>query len=330
MLETDYLGMRLTNPIIASASPYSRNLAGVQRLARAGVGAIVLESLFEEQVDLESQLVTHLLSGVADSYAEALSYFPDRERYRQRPEQYCLLIGQARESVHVPIIASLNGVTPGGWLDYARSFEDAGASAIELNLYNLATDPECPASQLEDQYVEVVRQVAHSVRLPVAVKISPFFTSLPHLARRFARAGAKGLVLFNRFYQPDIDLDQLDVKPRLELSRPYDLLLPLTWTAILHGRVSLDLSITGGVHDHQGILKAMMAGAQVVEMASRFLHDGPEVVGAILHDLRHWMQEHDYESLEQMQGSMSQRSVADPAAYERANYMKTLHSFRTP
>ncbi|MBT9584623.1 dihydroorotate dehydrogenase-like protein [bacterium] len=326
-LETSYLGLTLKNPLVASASPLTSTLSGICRLARAGVAAVVLESLFEEQVELEVQSIQRVLSGGTDSYAEALSYFPQHHTVRRRPAEYIRLIESCCTDVDIPIIASLNGVTPGGWLEYARQFEQAGASAVELNLYRLITDPEISAAQAEEQYVEVVRHLTTQLRIPVAVKISPFFSSLPHFARQLAGAGARGLVLFNRFYQPDFDLEQLEVVPRLELSRPQELLLPLTWTAILHGRVDLDLAITSGVHSATDVCKAMMAGARAVLLASRLLHDGPESATSILDDLRGWMQQRDYHSIRQMQGSMSQSSVSDPAAFERANYMKTLHSY---
>jgi dihydroorotate dehydrogenase (fumarate) len=326
-LETSYLGLKLKNPLVASASPLTGSLTGVCRLARAGVAAVVLESLFEEQVELEFQSVERVLRGGAESYAEAVSYFPNRELERHRPAEYIRLIESCCADVDIPIIASLNGVTPGGWLHYAQQFEQAGARAVELNLYRLITDPETSAAEAERQYVEVVQQLASQLSIPVAVKISPFFTALPHLARQLARAGARGLVLFNRFYQPDFDLEQLEVVPRLELSRPQELLLPLTWTAILHGQVDLDLAITSGVHGAEEVLKAMMAGARAVLLASRLLRDGPEAVALILQQMVAWMEAHDYRSIRQMQGSMSQSSVPDPAAFERANYMRTLHSY---
>lgn len=326
-LETSYMGLELKNPLVASASPLTGSLTGVCRLARAGVSAVVLESLFEEQINHESEAVERMLQGNANSYFEAMSYFPKRELERVRPTEYLRLIESCCASVDIPVIASLNGVTPGGWLEYSKQFEQAGASAIELNLYRLVTDPEISGAQAEAQYVEVVRQLTRNLSIPVAVKISPFFSSLPNLAQQFAQAGARGLVLFNRFYQPDFDLEQLEVVPRLELSRSQELLLPLTWTAILHGRVGLDLAITSGVQGAHETLKAMMAGARVVQLASRFLRDGPEAASTILNEIRTWMEERDYHSIRQMQGSMSQINVADPAAFERANYMKTLHSF---
>jgi len=327
-LSTTYLGLQLAHPLVASASPLSGSLQGIQRLEQCGVSAIVLESLFEEQIDLESQLLHHVMTGGSESYAEALSYFPFRQENTDRAQRYLSMIRQARQSVQVPIIASLNGITPGGWLHYAARFEEAGAHALELNLYNLATHPDLSAAQVEHQYLEVVREVARQVTIPVAVKISPFFTSLPHMAQQFARAGARGLVLFNRFYQPDLDLEQLEVVPHLELSRPQEVLLPITWAAILYSKVPLDLAITGGVHGATEVLKAMMAGARVAMMASRLLREGPEVVPEILQDLQSWMRDHEYSSITQMQGSMCQSHVADPAAYERANYMKTIHSWK--
>jgi len=320
-LETSYLGLPLKNPLVAAASPLTGSLTGVCRLARAGVSAVVLESLFEEQINPGSKPLERVLQGSADRYFGT--------KKREKPTEYLRLIESCCASVDIPIIASLNGVTPGGWLEYSQQFEEAGASAVELNLYRLITDVATSGDQAEQQYVEVVRQLTSQLSIPVAVKISPFFSALPNLAQQFAQAGARGLVLFNRFYQPDFDLEAMEVLPRLELSRPQDLLLPLTWTAILHGRVELDLAITSGVHGAAETLKAMMAGARVVQVASRFLRDGAEAASTILNDLSTWMEERDYLSLGPIQGSMSQINVADPAAFERANYRKTLRSFNT-
>lgn len=326
-LTTTYLGLELKNPIVASASPLSKKLDLVRRLEESGVSAIVMYSLFEEQIAHESRELDHYLTRGAEHYGEALSYFPDLGHYNIGPEPYLEHLQRVKQAVSVPVIASLNGISAGGWVDYALRMQQAGADAIELNIYYLPTDPEISSAMLEDSYVELVRSVRARVSVPLALKLSPFFTALPHAARRFADAGADALVLFNRFYQPDFDLDQLEVVPNLALSTSADLRLPLSWIAMLYGRVPVDFALTGGVHSATDVLKAMMAGANVAMMASELLANGIYRVRDILADLRAWMIEREYESIEQMRGSMSQRAVAEPAAFERANYMKVLNSF---
>lgn len=328
-LTTHYLGFTLSNPIIASASPLSKKLDRIKRLEDAGASAIVLYSLFEEQITHESRELDHYLTHGTEHYSEALSYFPDLEHYNIGPEPYLEHLHRVKQAVKIPVIASLNGVSNGGWVDYALRMQRAGADALELNIYYLPTDPDLSSAELEASYLELVRSVRASVRIPLALKISPFFTALPHMARRFADAGADSLVLFNRFYQPDFDLEHLEVVPNLTLSSSNDLRLPLSWIAMLYGRVPLDFALTSGVHTAQDVLKAMMAGANVAMMASELLSNGIYRIRDILTDLRAWMIEHEYESIEQMRGSMSQRAVAEPAAFERANYMKALNSFDT-
>lgn len=327
-LNTTYLGINLEHPVVASASPLSYTLEGVQRLAEAGAAAVVMYSLFEEQIEQESHALHHYLEYGAHSFAEALDYFPKAHEFNVGPQEYLELIRSAKERVSIPIIGSLNGVSPGGWTEYARLIEEAGADALELNLYYLPTDPTLTGAEVEEMHLEVVREVRQRVRIPVAIKLGPYFSNFAHMAARFVQAGADGLVLFNRFYQPDFDLEHLEVRPSLVLSRPEDLRLPLTWVAILYGRISADLAITSGVHSHLEVLKCMMAGAKVAMMASELLQNGPRRIGIILQELQNWMLAHEYESIRQMQGSMSQLRVANPEAFERANYMRILRSWR--
>ncbi len=327
-LKTRYLGLELDHPVVPSASPLSSDLDGIRRLEDAGAPAIVLFSLFEEQINLESRILDHYLAYGTESYAEALSYFPQAEQYHVGPDGYLNLIRQAKESTKLPVIANLNGVSKGGWTQYAKLMEEAGADALELNIYYLATNPDVEGSEVERMYTEVVSEVVASVRIPVAVKVGPYFSSMSNMARKFAHAGAKGLVMFNRFYQPDFDLEELEVKPNLVLSSPHEIRLPLHWTAILYGRVPLDFAITSGVHSHWEVLKALMAGANVAMTASELLARGLGRIREIVGDMATWMAEHEYESVQQMIGSMSQINVAEPAAYERANYQKVLQSFR--
>jgi dihydroorotate dehydrogenase (fumarate) len=326
-LTTTYLGLKLQNPIIAAASPLSKKVDTARRLEEMGASAIVMYSLFEEQIIHESHELDHYLSRGSDSFAESLNYFPDLDRYNLTPDSYLEHIHRLKQAVRVPVIASLNGVSSGGWINYARKMEQAGADALELNIYYLATDPFLSSSELEEIYITLVRDVRSQVTVPISLKLSPFFTALPYMARRFADTGADGLVLFNRFYQPDFDLETLEVIPSLNLSNSHDLRLPLRWIAILYGRISADLALTGGVHTAVDVIKAMMAGANVVMMASELIAKGPQRIAHILADMRAWMEYHEYESVEQMRGSMSQEAVAEPAAFERANYMKALNSF---
>jgi len=326
-LSTTYLGLKLKNPLVASASPFPKKLENIRRMEAAGLSAVVLHSLFEEQITFESNELDHFLNAGTESFAEALTYFPDLEKYNIGPEPYLELIRKARESVQIPIIASLNGISTGGWVDYARKIEQAGAHALELNLYYLPVDPNLSGAELEEAHVRLVRDVRAKVRIPLAVKLSPFFTALPQMARRLVEAGADGLVLFNRFYQPDLDLDSLQVVPRLKLSTSDDMLLPLRWIAILYGRVKADFALTSGVHTGPDLIKAMMAGASVAMTTSSLLENGIEHAGRILKEAEQWMTEHEYKSIQQMRGSMSQKAVTEPAAFERANYMKALQSY---
>ncbi len=326
-LSTTYMGMNLRNPLVASSSPLSHKVDTICKLEEAGIGAVVMYSLFEEQITLESQQLDYFLTHGTESYAEALSYFPDLGEYNVGPDEYLNLIRKAKEKVNIPIIGSLNGVSAGGWVKYARMIQEAGADALELNVYYLPTDPDLPGTDVEQMMVDVVKAVRQEVNIPLAVKMAPFFSSIPNMAKRLAEAGANALVLFNRFYQPDIDIENLEVTPHLVLSDSDELRLPLRWTAILYGRVPVDLAITTGVHTYQDVLKGLMAGAKVTMMASELLQNGMERIGQILDEVRAWMEEYEYSSVQQMIGSVSQKNVKEPAAFERANYMKVLDSY---
>ncbi|NJM05610.1 dihydroorotate dehydrogenase-like protein [Candidatus Gracilibacteria bacterium] len=326
-LSTRYLGLTLKNPLVVSASPLSKRLDRVRKLEEAGASAIVLYSLFEEQIINESRALDHYLSHGTESYAEALSYYPDLPHYNLEPDVYLEHLQRVKAAVAIPVIGSLNGVSRGHWTEYAAKIAQAGADALELNLYYVPTDPDLDAFEIEQMYLDLVREVRAHVHIPLALKLSPFFSALPAMARQLVAAGADGLVLFNRFYQPDIDLEQLTVVPTAHLSRAEDLLLPLRWIAILSGRVATDYALTGGVHSAHDVLKAMMAGAKVTMLASELLAHGIGRLAAIEHDLREWMEQHEYESIAQMQGSMNQHAVAEPAAFERAHYLRALNTF---
>jgi len=327
-LTTSYMGLTLANPVVAAASPLSKSLDGIRRLEEAGAGAVVMHSLFEEQITMESQYLDHYLSLGTDSFAESLSYFPEASSYNMGPDAYLDLIQQAKSAVRIPVIGSLNGVSTGGWIEYARLIQEAGADALELNIYYIPTDLRLSSAEIEDMYVEVLRDVKRSVSIPVAMKLSPYFTATAYMARRLAEARADALVLFNRFYQPDLDLEKLEVVPHLVLSDSKALRLPLTWAAILYGRIPVDLAVTSGVHTAEDVLKSLMAGAKVAMLASELLSGGVGRIREILNGVSTWMEEHEYSSATQMRGSMSQMHVAEPAAYERANYMKVLQSYR--
>jgi dihydroorotate dehydrogenase (fumarate) len=329
-LSTTYLGLKLANPLVPSASPLARSLDNLRRMEDAGAGAVVLHSLFEEQINAESHTLDHFLSHGTDSFAEALSFFPEPSEFQLAPDQYLEHLRRAKQALSIPVIASLNGVSTGGWVKYARYMEQAGVDALELNMYFVPTDPDLTTGAVEDNYVHLLRDVRKQVSISVAVKLSPFFSALPHTARRLVDAGANGLVLFNRFYQPDIDLETLEVVPRPELSNPLApqaLRLPLRWIAILYGQVAADLALTGGVHSAEDALKGLMAGASVTMMASELLTRGIDRIAQIRTDLVEWMESHEYESVAQMRGSMSQRSCPFPAAFERAHYVRAVSQY---
>lgn len=326
-LSTRYLGLTLPNPVVASSSPLTEKIDDLRRLEEAGVSAVVLPSLFEEQISIESNDLDLYLSHGAESYAEATSYFPDMVSYNQGPAGYLTRLSAARKALRIPVIGSLNGVSTGGWTRYARKMEEAGADAIELNVYHVPTDPTQSGLDVERMYFDLVAEVVGTVRIPVSVKLTPFLSAPAHVAQRLGQLGARGLVLFNRFYQPDFDLEQLEVVPSLNLSSAWTLRLRLRWAAILWGNTSADLAISGGVHTASDVLKSMMAGARVAMVASSVLRHGPEHVRTLLDGVREWMASHEYESIQQMQGSMSHQHCAEPAALERANYMRVLRSF---
>jgi len=326
-LTTQYLGLTLKSPLVASACPVTESVSNIRELEDAGIGAVVLPSLFEEQLEMDSRTLDEDLWRGSESFPESQSVLPDLQTYNLGPDGYLNLINDAKEAVDIPVIASLNGVSPGGWAEYARLMEEAGADAIELNIYSIATEPAESAAEVEKGYVELVRQVSRIVRIPIAVKLSQFFSAPANIVMRLGEAGAGGVVLFNRFYQPDFDIESLEVVPRLTLSHSDELLLRLHWTAILYGHVHSDLAITGGVHNATDVVKCMMAGARVAMMASALLHKGIPHAAYVLADLRRWLDEHEYDSVQQMCGSMSRRSAPDPTAFERGNYMRVLSSY---
>ncbi len=328
-LETQYLGLTLPHPVIPGASPLADSLDGARRLEDAGAPAIVMRSLFEEQIHLETGAATRDVEAFEESYPEALSYFPHIDDFELGPNQYLNHISGLKEAVDLPIIASLNGFTKGGWIDCARQMQEAGASALELNLYRLATESGESAEELEKDAADLVSSVRESVHIPLAVKLSPFYTALPHFVGRLADAGADAVVIFNRFYQPDIDPEELDVTPALKLSDSSELRMRLRWLAILAGQnPTMKLAASGGVHTGIDAVKAIMAGADVVQVVSALLLHGLGQLRAILTDIEAWMEEHDYTDIEQLRGSMSLQHCPDPTAFERANYMRVLQSWK--
>lgn len=326
-LTTTYLGFKLKNPIVASSSPLWESVSNIRALEDSGVSAVVLPSIFEEQLLVEGEHLNRDLARGTESFGEALSYFPVLNDYNLGPAGYLELIRKAKSAVSIPVVASLNGTSRGGWLQYARDAQQAGCDAIELNLYSLVTDPLRTSVQVENDYCDLVRELKNSLRVPVAAKLSHFLTAPANLAGQLDTAGANALVLFNRFYQPDFDIEQMEVIPRLALSHSQELLLRLHWVAIIYGRVQSDLAITGGVHTAEDVIKSMMAGAKVAMMTSALLQKGVRHASSVIADLVRWMEEHQYASIQQMRGSMSYRSAPDPAAFERVNYMRTLSSY---
>ena len=327
-LTTKYLGLALRNPLVPSASSLCEDLGNIKKMEDAGAGAVVLHSLFEEQLRHEAAELDHHLEHGTDSFAEALSYFPEPKEFRLGPEEYLDHISKAKQAVRIPVIASLNGTSVGGWIDYAKKIQDAGADALELNIYYIPTDMALSAAQVEKTYLDILQAVRASVTLPVAVKLSPFFSNLAHVARELDKGGADGLVLFNRFYQPDINLDTLEVEHSILLSTAQARRLPLRWIAILYGRVKADLAATSGIHNAQDVLKTLMAGAKVTMLCSVLFKQGIDQIRVIEREMRAWMEQHEYESVQQMQGSLSQKKCPDPSAFERAQYMRALRSFK--
>ncbi|UCG24150.1 MAG: dihydroorotate dehydrogenase-like protein [Chloroflexota bacterium] len=326
-LTTTYLGLNLKNPLVPSSSPLSRNLNTLRRMEDYGASAIVLYSLFEEQITMESHVLNEYLTQGVESFPEALTYFPEASEYETGPVEYAEHIRKAKEALEIPIIASLNGVSTGGWVKYARNVQEAGADALELNIYYLPTDPNLSSGEVEQIYLDVLRDVKEAIDIPVAMKLSPYFSALANMAKRLDAGGASGLVLFNRFYQPDLDIENLEVVPHLLLSTSSELRLPLRWIAILYGRIEADLALTTGIHTAEDVLKGLMAGASVTMVASELLRNGVGRMREILIDLERWLVEYEYESVNQLQGSLSQINCAEPAAFERANYMRVLSSF---
>jgi dihydroorotate dehydrogenase (fumarate) len=326
-LRTRYLGLELQHPIVASASPMTGSIDSLKRLQAAGVAAVVLPSLFEEQIEHEEMATHNLMLQGAEMSPEAHGFFPEMENYRTGPDRYLALIADAKKALSVPVIASLNGYTPGGWTGIARQIEDAGADAIELNVYFLATSVDDTSAAVEQRYVELVKSVTRQVGIPVAVKVAPYFSAMASMALRLTNAGASGLVLFNRFLQPDIDLEELEVSPHLVLSTSDELRLALRWIAILRGRVDTGLAATGGAHTSDDVIKLLLAGADCVMLASSLLTKGPSHVGTLVRGVQAWLSEREYTSVAQMKGSLSQQSCPDPDAFERANYMKALKSY---
>jgi dihydroorotate dehydrogenase (fumarate) len=324
---TQYLGLKLSGPIVVSSTPLSESLDNLKRMEDAGASAVVLTSLFEEQLLLESRALDDDLSRGTESFAESLDYLPDLSDYRMTHEVYLEYLRKAKQAAGIPILASLNGATVGGWVRFAKDMEDAGADAIELNTYALATDRSQTSAELELQLLELVSAVTGAVKIPVSVKLSQSFTSLPHLVARLEDAGARGVVLFNRFYQPDFDIETLEVRPTLHFSTPSELLPRLHWAAILYGHMNIDLAISGGVHSAEDVLKGIMAGAGVTMMASALHIHGIEHIGRVLADLRYWLEKREYTSLWETRGCLSRRSVPDTSPFDRGNYIKTLSSY---
>lgn len=323
-LSTTYLGLALRTPLVASASPLSRDLEGIRRLEDAGASAIVLYSLFEEQLRQEAADLDYHLAAGTESFAESLTYFPQASEFHTGPEGYLEHIRKAKAATRIPIIASLNGSTLGGWTDFARRIEEAGADALECNIYYIPTDPDLESADVEQTYLDILDAVKDAVQIPVAVKLSPFFSNMANMAKRLDEGGADALVLFNRFYQPDIDLEELELRPNVLLSSPQALRLPLTWIGILYGRVQAALAATGGVHGADDAIKLLMVGANVTMLCSALMRNGINHIRHVERGLREWMEAHEYESVRQMQGSMSQMRCPDPGAFERAQYMRAV------
>ncbi|MDY6846648.1 MAG: dihydroorotate dehydrogenase-like protein [Chloroflexota bacterium] len=326
-LKTNYLGLELKNPLVAAASALSKKTSTVKQMEDAGISAVVMYSLFEEQITHDSLAFNYYMERGTDRFAESLDYFPDLDRYNVGPDQYLSQIQRNKEVVDIPVIASLNGVSNSGWIKYAQKMAEAGADALELNTYYISTNPDVTAQQLEDNYVKLVKAVCENVDIPVSVKLSPFFSALPNLIGQLEDAGAKGFVLFNRFIQPDLDIENLEVDTTLHLSSSEELLLPLRWMALLYGRTDADLALSSGVHTGVDLVKSIMAGANVTMVASEFVANGVDRAAEMLAEMENWMTAYEYDSVAKMRGSMSQKNVANPAAFERANYIKALQSY---
>lgn len=327
-LSTSYLGLKLRTPLVPSASPLSQNLDNIRKMEDAGASAVVFHSLFEEQIRHEQRELYHHLNAHTESFPEALNFFPEPEVFNVGPEEYLENIRRAKAAVKIPVIGSLNGSTPGGWLQYARQIEQAGADALELNIYYIPTDMTLSSELIENTYFEILKAVKSSVRIPVALKLSPFFSNMAYIAKKFDDAGADGLVLFNRFYQPDIELETLEVRPDILLSSPLSTRLPLRWIAILYGKLRADLAATSGIQRTEDVIKMLLAGASVTMLCSALFRYGIEHIYKLETGIRTWMEEHEYDSVKQMQGSMSQVNCANASAFERAQYIKSLQTYK--
>ncbi|MCO5043714.1 MAG: dihydroorotate dehydrogenase-like protein [Kiritimatiellae bacterium] len=326
-MRTTYMGLKLKHPVVVAASPLTGNIDKIKRAEDAGAAAIVMFSIFEEQLRQEAAMLESALTAGTDSFAESLSYFPRSDDFSVKPEAYLKLIERASTECDIPVIGSLNGITNEGWINYAQSIEQAGAKGLELNIYWIATDSHMSAADVEQRYLDIIRAVKSAVKIPVALKLSPFFSSMANFARRVDEAGIDALVLFNRFYQPDFDIEEREVAPHLSLSSAGEIRLPLLWIALLYGRVRCSLAASRGVQSAAEIVKYLMAGADIVTSASALLHHGVGYLSTLVNDLEFWMREHEYDSVEQLKGCMSQKHVEDPTAFERANYIKTLGSY---
>jgi dihydroorotate dehydrogenase (fumarate) len=326
-LSSTYLGLRLRTPLVVAASPLSEEIESIEQMEEAGASAIVLYSLFEEQLQQESVELAQSLDHGTFSTPEALTYFPEPEQFRLGPEEYLKHIARAKKAVDIPIIASLNGSSAGGWTAYAQAIQQAGADALELNIYSIPTDMDVTSAEVEQTYLDILKAVRAAIHIPLAVKLSPFFTNFANMAKRLDLAGANGLVLFNRFYQPDIDLEGLEVKPNILLSTPMAMRVPLRWVALLHGKLRASLAATSGIHRATDVLKMLMAGADATMLCSALIRHGPRQLSVIERDMVAWMEEHEYSSVTQLKGSMSQRNCAEPSAFERAQYMRAISQF---
>lgn len=327
-ISTNYLGLKLKSPIVPSAGPLSSEISNLKQMEDAGAGAVVLYSLFEEQIEHEELELNYHTSVPAESYAEATSYLPDAFEFRRGPEEYLEHIRKAKDAINIPVIASLNGKSIGGWVDYSKQIEAAGANALELNIYFIAADVNKRSEEVEKNYTHIVRRIRSEIKIPIAVKMHPFFSSTANMAKELSEAGANGLVLFNRFYQPDINLEKLEIEPDVILSTPMEMRLPLRWIAILYDRIKADLAATTGVYTAEDVIKMIMAGASVTQMLSSLIKFGIGHIADVITNLKNWMEENEYKSVTQMRGSMSYKNIADPAKLERANYMKVLHSYK--
>ncbi len=327
-LTTNYLNLKLKNPVVPSASPLCKELANIKKMEDAGAGAVVIHSLFEEQINQEAEELDQFLTAGTNSFSEALSYFPVVGEFSLGAEEYLEHIRKVKETISIPVIGSLNGVSKGGWMDYAKEIEDAGADALELNIYYIPTDPGLTGNDIENMYIDDVKTVKSSVKIPVAVKLSPFFSNVSYMIRKLEEAGSDGFVLFNRFYQPDLNLAELQVEPKVNLSSSEDILLSLRWIGILYGRIKASLAATSGIHTAEDAVKMIMVGADVTMMCSALLKNGISHIHTVIENMLNWMETNEYESVAQMKGSMCRKSIAEPAAFERANYIKALNNYK--